>query len=87
MNEKTDDLCGELVKAAEEVRFRQRTLDVLQTLTWINHLQRLTAEIALEVCKYGADAYSQKQMADALGVPASMLRGLKREVARERSGA
>jgi hypothetical protein len=77
-----DERIGELQRSARRLHDAAEELDVLKALACIEAANTLLGELAGDLCEIGArdGGYSQKALAAALGVPPSVLRGLKASV-------
>lgn len=68
------------LRTLQRLEDNMNAMDVIACLECMRNLSEVVPAMVMAVLEIGADTYSQRRMADALGVPPSMLRGLKAEV-------
>ena len=76
-----EDMAVKIAAHAMAIQRHCQHLDVMKTLAEIAAMHDVTTRLAGDLVEEGArSGYTQKAMADALGVPASTLRGVKQAV-------
>lgn len=77
-----DELAREVLSGADSIVTQCKREDVMRALARAKTMHHYSTELVMELCiRASREGNTQKAIADALGVPASTLHGLKRSAA------